>query len=237
MKPLRYLALWVSLVILLLIGLNGLLSGLWTIRINPVLSFLPTRLTDVRPFIHRLYWLIAFLMPALYMVLVVWSWRQRPGPLRLRTATGDNLLIHPGAILKIVRLQIENHPAVVAQKLWVRQAGGRSVAVRAMITIRPITSLPQIKSELESAIRDGLTQIIGVEKVEDIQIVLNLDDKDIAYKPGSAAKAQPVPEPPLRSTEAVGTIDEPAEPARESAEPAKDSTEPDTIILKPYDQP
>jgi hypothetical protein len=122
----------------------------------------------------------------------------KPKAMRVRTSSGETLLIHRGALIKFVRLRVEAHPAVVTQKIRVNQAGSRGLAVTANVNVRPIQSLPAISRQLESSIREGFIQVMGIEKIDRIDVILGLDEKSMGTGPGANTVAKPEPEPPVK---------------------------------------
>jgi hypothetical protein len=198
MRLIRFLTLLVLQAVLLGLALHALLSG-WAPYQTWVVARVPARLVAMPgTSLHSIYWVVALLLPLLYWVATLAIWRRRPPAVRVRTAGGDNLLIHPGAILKFVRRQVEDHPAVVSQKVRVRQSGTRGISITVYINVRPIQSLVTIKNELEASIREGFSQVMGIEKIDDIAIVIGLDDKSLNNRPGPQGEPAAKPEPPAR---------------------------------------
>jgi hypothetical protein len=207
------------MLILALIAIDAIFSGLWGLSQNPVRNLidyylLPTNVLS-QDIAWRALWVAVLLLVILYWVLSLAIWRKRPRAIQVRTSGGETMLIHPGALLKFVRLQVENHPAVVSQRVKVRQKGSRGLSVWAMVNVQPIDSLPTIKRQLESSIRDGFAQVMGIEKIDDVTIVIGLDEKSLTRRPGPGARPEPKPEPPVR-----GAIEE-EEPTYDMGEARK----------------
>ena len=161
---------------------------------NRVFGTLPGIVQPTTVFRHEVWWCVA-----IALVLISWAaglsaFNVRPRPLRVKTPEGDSLLLDPGAIINFTKAQIDAHPAVTRHRVHVRQIGGKSVAITAHVKVIPMQSLPEIKRELERSIRDGFSQVLGIEKIDDITIVLGLDEKSLGRRPGPAGKDEP-PEP------------------------------------------
>ncbi len=212
MKSLRTLTLLALVLILLAIGLNHALSGLWGLGADPVFSrllgWLPEGLHPQASVEARRGWgiLILGLMLA-WLVLSLVLWLRRPRALRVRSTGGTIMQIHPGALIKFVRLQVESHPAVVDSRVRVRQAGGNSVSIRALVHVQPIESLPVINEQIRSMIRDGLTHVMGIEKIDDIQLTLDIDEKNLGVRPGAMTEPEAEPVPPPRARVGEGAAE------------------------------
>ena len=198
MKLIRMLALFAILAVLEMIVLDQLLSGRFGFADRPVYSALPELLKPVTPLSRMCFWLAFGLLPILYVVTNLAIWRRRPRAFRVRTAEGDTILIHPGAIINFVRQSIESHPAVVSQRVRVRQLGSRGVAVRATVNVQPTESLPRIHRQLEQSIREGFSEVLGIEKIDEITIIMGLDEKNMNRRPGATRTPKAKPEPPTR---------------------------------------
>ena len=202
MRPLRSLVQFFIQLILALIAIDAILSNLWGFSQNPVRNLIGYYLVPTAPLSQNLawrsLWVAVLLLVVLYWVLSLAIWRKRPRAIQVRTSGGETMLIHPGALLKFVRLQVENHPAVVSQKVKVRQKGSRGLSVWALVNVQPIDSLPTIKRQLENSIRDGFAQVMGIEKIDEVTIVIGLDEKSLTRRPGPSARPEPKPEPPVR---------------------------------------
>lgn len=200
MKTMHLLARFAIIVIFTLILADALLSGRGGLSLHPVWDFIwpDGRLTPRTPFAEQCYLVAGLLLVALYVVTSLVIWMSKPKAMRVRTSSGETLLIHRGALIKFVRLRVEAHPAVVTQKIRVNQAGSRGLAVTANVNVRPIQSLPSISRQLESSIRDGFAQVMGIEKIDRIDVILGLDEKSMGTGPGVDTPARPEPEPPVK---------------------------------------
>ncbi|MCE5229938.1 hypothetical protein LLG95_10125 [bacterium] len=236
MKFLRALSLTLLLLGVLAVALDRLLSGLWGLGVNPILGRLfawsPALINPLTSALNAQLWAAAALMLlAIYWVLCVTIWLSRPRPLRVRTLSGGTMLIHPGAIIKFVKMQIDSHPAVISSRVRVRQTGNSNLAVGATINVQPIESLPVIDEQIKVAVRDGLSQVMGIEKIDEITLLLDIDQKNISLKPGPSAEAEPEPIPPARASlhagQKAGTAEAAPEPAPSHEihfeEPAKEA--------------
>lgn len=164
-----------------------------------------------------LWWGITGLF-ALYWILTLIIFLRRTKPMRMRTKSNDLLLIHPGAMIKFVQNKIEEHPAVVSYRVTVKCKRGNP-SIHAVITIRPIAPLPEIKRQIEASLHDAFTSIMGIEKLHEISIIVSIDPKSLKHVPGSQL-------PPVRMVEAP--VKAPLETAKvqdESFDPNKDKTE------------
>ena len=208
MKLLRFIILAVLQIILILIALDALFSEWGRFGKDPLQQFITAHVVPLSvqadPFVWRSLWFIVLLLILCYWGSVISIWRRRPKALQVRTSGGEELLIHSGALQKYVRLQVENHPAVVSQKIRIRQRGSRGLSIWLWVNVQPIESLPTIKRQLEDSIRNGFAQVLGIEKIDEITIVIGLDEKNLTRRPGPVGTPEPQPEPPAR-----GTLDEP----------------------------
>lgn len=229
MKFLRGVTLSLLLLTVLTVASNILLAGTWKLGDDPVIARLfnwaPDWLYPLQSPFNTKIWAAGILaLLAIYWVLCMAIWWRRPRPLRVRTLSGGTMLLNPGAIIKFVKNQIDGHPAVISSRVRVRQTGSTSLAIGASINVQPIESLPVIDEQIKAAVRGGLSQVMGVEKIDEITLLLDIDQRNIALKPGPAVQPEPEPVPPARaplfSEEKVRIETEPApatsvEPARE----------------------
>jgi hypothetical protein len=203
LRIIQKLLLFVIFVIVLAIGLNFTLADVWRFGHNPVLR----PLLPLMPWLddpaftadNRLFWFAVAMMPLVYWGAAYALWQRQPGAFRVQAAEGETLLLEPGALTKFARQQIEAHPAVVAQKVRVRQSGSRGLSITARVSVRPIQSLPSIRAGLEKAIRNGFSQVMGVEKIDEVSIIIGLDDRSMTQRPGVGGRPDPAPEAPVRS--------------------------------------
>lgn len=240
MKFLRGITLGLLLLIVLTVASNRLLTGLWNLGENPVIARLAGWMPDwiyplQKPLNTRLWAAGILVLLAVYWVLCMAIWWRRPRPMRVRTLSGGTMLINPGAVIKFVKSQIDGHPAVISSRVRVRQTGSTSLAVSASINVQPIESLPVIDEQIKAAVRNGLSQVMGVEKIDEITLLLDIDQKNIALKPGPATEPEPEPAAPPRAPlfeeskpEPEPAAASPIEPAHEIHfdEPAKEALEP-----------
>jgi hypothetical protein len=200
MKIIRFFTHFILLAILLLIAVNAIFSGMWQFGEQPIQILLTTYVIPAHllaiPIVWRAIWLAVLLLIILYWVTSLAIWRRRPKALQVRTADGEDMLIHPGALLKFVQLQVEGHPAVTSQKVKVRQRGTRGLSILIWVDVQPIDSLPTIKRQIEKSVRDGFSQIMGIEKLDEVTIIIGLDKKNLTRRPGAQGSASPQPEPP-----------------------------------------
>lgn len=210
MRFLRKLFLLVIVIFFLLYALDRALQGMfgWGAHpiFDPILASLPDTVYPFTDLTRRIIWGVIFAFVLIYILLFLSTFKPRPNVLRVRTIQGDTMLLEPGAITKFVRLQIENHPAVVDHKVRVRASGSRGIAVKAKVSVRPIDSLPAIKQELEATIREGFERVIGIEKIDEISLIMGLDEKSLNEQPGPRLTPRPKPEAPVR-----GELAEPEE--------------------------
>jgi hypothetical protein len=206
MRFLRFLLSLSVHIVLLLIAVDALM----TLRYpqpghalgRALFSSFPTWLGPLSIIKQQIWWSAALALVLVSWILAFVSIRVRPRPLRVKTPEGDSLLLDPGAIINFAHAQIEAHPAVTHHRIKVRQVGGRSVAITARVKVIPLQSLPAIKRELETTIRDGFSQVLGIDKIDDITIILGLDEKNLGRRPGPPGKAEPpVPVPARGSLE------------------------------------
>lgn len=212
MKLLRSFLIFCATLALFLVAFNDAASGIWGLPQRPTWAAL-TRLvspaTLARPDFTRALGNAGVLLVLLIWLLSAFLWRRRPHPFQLRTPEGELLLIHPAAVIKFVHLQVESHPAVISHKVKVRQKAGRALSIAVMVYVQPMDSLPNIKRQVEQSIRSGFSRVLGIDKIEELTIVIGLDDKTISHRPGPAGTPEPKPEPPLRAA----LEPEPAPPA------------------------
>lgn len=228
MKVLRAIVLTILLLIVLAVSANRFLGGLWGMGADPVLAplfaWLPAWMNPLMPGLQIRLWAAAILfLLAVYWILCLAIWTRRPRPLTVRTLSGGTMLIHPGAILKFIKLQIDGHPAVISSRVRVRQTSNNNLAVSAGISVQPIESLPVIDEQIKQSIRDGLSQVMGIEKIDQITLLIDIDEKNLALKPGPDATPEPEPIPPARAPLAAepATIIEPAPVAAVQETPAE----------------
>lgn len=205
MKVLRGLVLSILLLIVLAVSANRFIGGLWNLGPDPILTrllgWMPAWMSPLGAgaLAPRLWAAGILLLLTVYWVLCLAVWTRRPKPLRVRTVSGGSMLIHPGAILKFIKIQIDGHPAVISSRVRVRQTGASNLAVNAAISVQPIESLPVIDEQIKQAVRDGLSQVMGIEKIDDITLLLDIDEKNLALKPGPESEPEPEPVPPARA--------------------------------------
>ncbi|MCL5269347.1 MAG: Hsp70 family protein, partial [bacterium] len=200
MRALRYLLQVAIHAALFLVALDVILSGVWGLADHPMLVLLGRVGAPTGPMACYVYWVVALLLPPACW-LVQWAiWTRRPAALQVRTSAGDALLIHRGALIKFVRAQVESHPAIVSQRVRVRQIGARGISIKINVSVVPTSSLPEIKRQIESSIRDGFAQVLGIEKIDRIDIVLDLSETDLKTHPGPAGHPAPPSEPPVRGS-------------------------------------
>ena len=167
---------------------------------HPFLGWLPEALRSDSWLLKRLYATLAFLLPIAYLVSTWLIWKSSSEAIKVQSRSGGLILLHPATLQRFVRTQLDSHPAVVSHgKIDVHQTGRKGVGVDAMVNVEPIAALHSIQTELESSIRDGLVQIMGIEKIGDIRIVLGMDEKSMKRRPGPSARPRPKPEPPARA--------------------------------------
>ncbi len=225
MKFLRGATLSLILLVVLTLASDRTLTGLWNLGDNPVivrmLGWMPDWLYPLqRPLNGRLWAAGILVLLAVYWALCLALWWRRPKPLRVRTLSGGTMLLNPGAIIKFVKTQIDGHPAVLSSRVRVRQTASTSLAIGASINVQPIESLPVIDEQIKAAVRDGLSRVMGVEKIDEITLLLDIDQKNIALEPGPAAEPEPEPAPPARAALL------PNEPAEIEPEPPTPPAEP-----------
>ena len=146
MKILRLLCLILIHLLVVFLALNVLFSGTLGLSADPVLSWIPDKLRPSGPWVRKFYWAAALLLPVLYWICSFVIWKGSPRALTVKSRDGGTMLIHPGALQTFVRIQLENHPAVVSHKIDVRQSGSKGISVTAMVNVEPIASLYEIKS-------------------------------------------------------------------------------------------
>lgn len=208
MRFLRAFLLFLITVMLFLVAFNYSAAGIWKIpATDPVLTWLkmikwPPMVTAMDklkdPMIQRALWGSAAGLVALVWLMSLMLLRGRGKAIQARTNDGEVVLVHPGALLKFVHHQVKNHPAVVWHKVKIRQKGSRGISIWVMANVRPVDSLPNIRWQLEEAIRQGFSQILGIEKLDDVTIIIGLDEKTMGTRPGPAGKPEAKPEPPIR---------------------------------------
>lgn len=207
MRFLRAFVLFLITVILFLVAFNFSAAGLWKIPNDPVMTWLKeikwpplvtgmTKLKD--PTLQRELWGAAAGLVVLVWLMSLMLWRGRGKAIHARTNDGEVVLVHPGALLKFVHHQVKTHPAVVWHKVRIRQKGNRGISIWVMANVRPIDSLPNIRWQIEEAIRNGFSQVLGIEKLDDVTIIIGLDEKTMNTRPGPTGKPEPKPEPPVR---------------------------------------
>lgn len=237
MRFLRGVMLSLLLLIALTVASNRLLTGLWNLGENPVivrlLGWMPDWIYPLQKPLNGRLWAAGILaLLAVYWALCMAIWWRRPRPMRVRTLSGGTMLVNPGAVIKFVKMQIDGHPAVISSRVRVRQTGSSNLAVGASIDIQPIESLPVIDEQIKAAVRNGLSQVMGIEKIDEITLLLDIDQKNIALKPGPATEPEPEPPPPPRAPlyddskpEPAPDLAPPIEPAHEIHldEPARDA--------------
>lgn len=203
MKFIRSLLLTILEIALALIAIDHAFSGLFGLPAHPILSAITigdfiTPETMAKEYVWRGFWGGILALLVIYWLVNIAIWRKRPKALQVRTANGEMLLINPAALLKFAKLQVENHPAVVSQKLKIRQKGSRGLSIWIWVNVRPIDSLPTITRQIEESIRQGFAQVMGIEKIDEVTIIVGLDEKSLSSRPGPLATPEPKPEPPLR---------------------------------------
>jgi hypothetical protein len=198
------LLLTIVFLVVLVVGLNHALSDFWKFGPHPVLD----PFFAVMPWLqhpgfdpnHRLFWLALGMIPVVYWGITYYQWRSTPGVFRVKAAEGEALLLEPGALIRFARQQVESHPAVVGQKVRVRQSGGRGLSLTANVRVRPIQSLTSIREGLKKLLCDGFVQVMGIQiRPDDIEVIFGLDNSPVGERPGIEGDAEPRPEPPTRA--------------------------------------
>ncbi len=226
MKLIRLISLALILLIVILGSLDVLFGNLLGLPAHPFWGWLPEALRSDSRFLQRLYATLALALPIAYLTATWLIWKSSSEAIKVQSRSGGLILLHPATLQRFVRTQLDTHPAVVSHgKIDVHQSGRKGVGVDAMVNVEPIAALHSIQTELESSIRDGLVQIMGIEKVGDIKIVLGIDEKSMKRRPGSSARPRPKPEPPTRAPlspqprQAPARPVDPRTPLRERREP------------------
>lgn len=202
MRIFRGILIFLATVILFLTAFNYAASGLWGLPTHPVVNWLergvssPEKLNP--PVVWRTFWAATGALTVGIWLISIFLWQSRSRALPVRTTNGELVLIHPGALIKFVRLQVESHPAVVAHRARVRQKGREGLAVWVMATVRTVDTLENIKRQLEEKIRSGFAQVLGIDHIDELTVVIGLDEKNLTQRPGPSGAAAPKPEPPLR---------------------------------------
>ena len=199
MKTIRFLAIQIIMLLILLAGINAFLGrwGVW--GPDPMLQILPASVIESIHSCPLCYWWALVGLVLLYW-LSSWAVMRRCGrALNIMTNSGEAIRIHPGALLKFIRQQLAGHPAIVSHALQVRQSGAHGLAIGGTIGFRAIDSLPTIKRQVEELIRQGFSQVMGIEKIDRIDVAWDIDDKDLTPKPARMQPIEPPPEPPLKS--------------------------------------
>lgn len=216
MRFLRAFLIFWATVILFLTAFNFAAGGLWGLPGHPVGAWMTRWLvrpeTLARPEVWRLLWALTALLVVLIWLLTIFLWQGRTRALHVTTTSGEELLIHPGALIKFVKLQVESHPAVVSQRVRVRQKTPGGIAVWIMATVQPIDSLVSIKHQIEEMILFGLRQVLGIDRLDELTIIIGLDDKNLQHRPGPAGTPEPKPEPPVRGPLERAVAEPDAEP-------------------------
>jgi len=237
MKFIRFLALLALQAILALIAVDALLSDWGHFGRNPLQHLMTARILPAGSlsdnFVWRSLWALVLLLILLYWISSMAIWRRRPRAMQVRTSGGETILIHPGALLKFTRMQVESHPAVCSQKVRVRQKGNRGLSIWIWVNVTPIDSLPAIKRQIEASIRDGFAQVLGIEKIEEVTIIIGLDERNLTRRPGAKAAAEPRPEPPVRGSLAEGATYELERPREWAGEAPAETPGPQEPTEKP----
>lgn len=153
----------------------------------------------------KLFWWVVLIVPVLSWILLLLRWGSRgPRAFEVRTSSGESILIHPGAIANFASARIEDHPAVSRHTIKVRQSGGKRIALVAQVRLAPNHSWVEASRQIEQSIRDGFAQVMGIEKIDKIELILGQDRKDMMVRPGPAGRAEAAPEAPVR-----GALDRP----------------------------
>ncbi len=204
MRFLRGLLSTLTQLAVLAIGLNWALAGVFGLPANPIFGWLDARAPEslrwmFDPETARWYgWLLVVLVVGVWTLgLVVWTRRSKP--LRIRSTAGHTMNVHPGALVKFVEMQLRGHAAVEeTRQVRIRQSGSNSLSIQAEVLVKPIESLPVIDEQLKATLRDSLSTVMGVDKLDDVRLTLAIDEKSINLRPGPAVIAAPAPEPPPR---------------------------------------
>ena len=199
MKTIRFLTIQIIMVLIFLAGIDAFLGrwGVW--GPDPLLQALPASVVESVHACPLCYWWALMGLALLYWLSSWAVMRRRGRALNIMTNTGEAIKIHPGALLKFIRLQLQDHPAIVSQALHVRQSGANGLSITGTIGFRAIDSLPTIKRQVESTIRRGFSQVMGIEKIERIDVAWDIDDKDLSPKPPRTYPIEPSPEPPMKA--------------------------------------
>ncbi|HOE97587.1 MAG TPA: alkaline shock response membrane anchor protein AmaP [Candidatus Sumerlaeota bacterium] len=224
MRLIRMLALIALQAIVIGLALDVLLSGVLTMGNRPLTHSLPVWLQPNNRLTLKLFWSAALLVPLLYWIAAAASWKQRRRSIAVLSSDGEVMLLHPAALHKFVRHQIETHPAVVSHKVDVRESGNKGIAISAVVNVEPIASLNAIKNDLQRSIRDGLEQVMGISKIDDIRIVLGLDEKSITRRPGPERRPKARIEPPMRARRAAEATPAPSPPPASPAPPVSEES-------------
>lgn len=218
MRVFRGILIFLATVILFLTAFNFAASGLWGLPAHPVVNWLehtvstPEKLNP--PVVWRTFWAVAGAVSVAIWLISIFLWQTRSRALPVHTTHGELVLIHPGALIKFIKLQVESHPAVVAHRARVTQKGREGLAIWVMATVRTVDTLENIKRQLEDKIREGFAQVLGIDRLDELTIVIGLDEKNLTQRPGPAGAPPPKPEPPIR-----GPLERVDEGALRNAEP------------------
>lgn len=201
MKTVRFVVQALIQIIIFAMALNGAIYG-WErfgLGADPVLKFLA--IPEYGTIWSRVWWIAVGILPVAVWVTTFMKWRRRPPAIQVRTSEGETMLVHPGALVKLVRHQIDLCDAIARQRVNVYQSSNKGISVKGRISVKHLESLPQVKRELEDNIREGFRTLMGIEKIDKIVLILDFDQKsldDTEPDHKHVETVAPKPEPPVR---------------------------------------
>jgi hypothetical protein len=200
-----------------------------------LLNSLPEGITPVTRGQFIYYWFGAVALILISLIAHYSGWKSgRHKGIRVKTVEGETMLLNPASLNSFVKVQVENHPSVVAHNLRVKQSGSKGLSVSGSVTVQPTRSLPEIEYELVTLIRQGFERVMGIKKINDVTLVLSVTKKDM-QRMTAAGKPPQGPrkaiEAPVKSPlpEAAAALTPAAAAAGLTGEtPATPDTPPDT---------
>jgi hypothetical protein len=178
---LRQLVVFLSLVILLLIGVHGVITTLnleWLSAYDPF-----PRPGDIPWTSKLLSYTLILLLPLFVLALAVES-KPATQPLISIKRRDGTIQVATHAIVKCVLMTLSRIPDVLGGRCTVAETRqGVIVKIRAYVRLKD--SLPRIDSEIKAKVRDTLTNMLGVEQAADVRVVIT----DIKMEQRAVGKA------------------------------------------------
>jgi uncharacterized alkaline shock family protein YloU len=180
-NALRKLVVFLSLVILLLIGVHGVIT---TLDVQWLNAYDPFPRPQHIPWMSKLLSYTLILLLPLFVLLLAVESKPVTQPLISIKRRDGSIQVATHAIVKCIMVTLSRIPDVLGGRCNVAETRqGILVKIRAYVRLKE--SLPRVDSEIKARVRDTLTNMLGVEHVADVRVVIT----DIKMEQKAAGKA------------------------------------------------